>query len=231
MPLPRLVMADGAIETLKWLALVLMTVDHVNKYLLHESGPAMFAAGRLAFPLFSFVLAYNLARPEALARGTYQRTLKRLALYGAVAEVPFIALGGLGWGWWPLNIMAMLFVATATMYLVEKGGRGNLVLVALLMIVGGGIVEFWWPGIVMCLGAWCYCKRPSLIALAVWWGATASLFIVNKNWWALVSLPLVLVATRVDIGTPRWPRLFYVYYPAHLAALFFIQQLRVIQGN
>jgi hypothetical protein len=31
--LPRLVLADGTVEALKWFALLLMTGDHVNKYL------------------------------------------------------------------------------------------------------------------------------------------------------------------------------------------------------
>jgi len=30
-------------------------------------------------PLFVFALAYNLSRPEKLARGAYTRTMKRLA--------------------------------------------------------------------------------------------------------------------------------------------------------
>ncbi len=50
---------SGTLEGLKWLGLLLMTVDHVNKYLLHDAIPALFAAGRLAVPLFSFVLAYK----------------------------------------------------------------------------------------------------------------------------------------------------------------------------
>ena len=59
-------MADGTIEGLKWLALVLMTGDHVNKYLFNATLPVLFEAGRIALPLFVFVLAYNLARPGTL---------------------------------------------------------------------------------------------------------------------------------------------------------------------
>ena len=92
--LPRLKFSDGAIETLKWVALVLMTLDHINKYLLHDSVPALFAIGRTTMPLFAVVLAFNLARPGALEGGAAERTIKRLALFGAVATVPFIALGG-----------------------------------------------------------------------------------------------------------------------------------------
>ena len=74
-----------------------------------------------------FVLAYNLVRPGTFERGAYPRTMKRLALFGAVASVPFIALGGLFAGWWPLNVLFTLLVITATLYLVERGGAGNLI--------------------------------------------------------------------------------------------------------
>ena len=95
---PALILSSGTLEALKWLALLLMTLDHVNKHLLHASVPELFAAGRLALPLFGFVLGYNLARPGALASGGYSRTARRLAVFGSIATIPFIALGGLGWG-------------------------------------------------------------------------------------------------------------------------------------
>ena len=76
--------SDGTIEALKWIGLVVMTSDHVNKYLFNATLPGLFEAGRLCLPLFVFVLAYNLARPGTLASGAYLRTLKRLAIFGAL---------------------------------------------------------------------------------------------------------------------------------------------------
>jgi len=146
-----LVLTTGTVEALKWLGLVLMTIDHVNKYLLHEAMPALFAVGRLTMPIFAFVLAYNLARPDALVRGVYKRVAVRLASVGAIASVPFIALGGLGWGWWPLNIMGMLLVATVCAWLLDLGGRWRVALAAAAFVVGGSSVEFWWPGVAACL--------------------------------------------------------------------------------
>ncbi|MGE4125505.1 MAG: TraX family protein [Pusillimonas sp.] len=105
---------DGTVEALKWLALVLMTGDHVNKYLFNATLPVLFEAGRVALPLFVFVLAYNLARPGTLERGVYGRAMSRLTVFGALASVPFVALGGLAWGWWPLNVMFTLLVVTAS---------------------------------------------------------------------------------------------------------------------
>ena len=222
---PPLVLSSGTLEALKWLALLLMTLDHVNKHLLHASVPELFAAGRLALPLFGFVLGYNLARPGALASGGYSRTARRLAIFGTIATIPFIALGGLGWGWWPFNIMATLLVATLCAWLVEVGGTARLAAAAAAFIVGGALVEFWWPGLAVCLLAWAYCRRASWLRLALWIGALASLCVINRNLWALAALPLIFAAGQVKINVPRGRLGFYVYYPAHLAVLWIVAHL------
>src|SRR5689334_25284037 len=100
LPPPRLVLADGTVEALKWLGLLLMTGDHVNKYLFAQKLPCLFELGRLAMPIFGFVLAYNLARPGALARRAHVRLIERLLLWGVAASVPYTALGSVMGGWW-----------------------------------------------------------------------------------------------------------------------------------
>jgi len=197
------VVSDGTIEGLKWLALVLMVLDHVNKYLWNDSALAIFATGRLVMPLFSFVLAYNLARPGVIAGGGGLRTLKRLCAVGAIASVPFIALGGLAWGWWPLNIMTMLAVTVGVIMLIESSRPGRKVLAAAVFVVGGAFVEFWWPGIVIGVAAYLYCKRPSWPALIAWALGLASLYIINSNWWALAALPVIFLAPYVRVRVLR----------------------------
>ena len=222
---PVLTLSSGTLEALKWLALLLMTFDHVNKHLLHASVPELFAAGRLAMPLFGFVLGYNLARPDALADGAFKRTAIRLAVFGSIASVPFIALGGLGWGWWPFNVMATLLVATLCAWLIEAGGPARLVAAAAIFIVGGALVEFWWPGLAVCMLAWAYCRRPTWNNLALWVCALASLYVINRNLWALSALPLIFAAGHVKMNVPRGRLGFYFYYPAHLAVLWGLTRL------
>jgi hypothetical protein len=223
--LPRVQIADGTLQALKWLAVALMVIDHVNKYLLDWSVPAMFAAGRLAMPIFALCLAYNLARPGTLASGAYGRTMRRLAIGAAIATLPFIGLGKLLLAsWWPLNILATLLVATAVMYLLEAGGGRRRSLAAAVFIVGGGLVEFWWPAIALAAAAHAYFRAPSWSALAVVTASTVALSLINGNWWAFAGVALVLVATRVQLRVPRLQRCFYVVYPAHLAALWIAQR-------
>ena len=223
MNLPRLAIPNGTVEALKWLALLLMTGDHINKYLFNGTMPLLFNAGRLALPLFAFVLAYNLARPGTLERGVYVRAMKRLALFGLLATPSFIALGGLAAGWWPLNILFTLLVATAIMYLIELGGKRHLIAAALVFLAGGSLVEFCWPALTICLAVWWYCKRPALPALLLLIAACGSLWFINGNFWGLVALPLVVGAMHVDLRLPRLRWLFYAYYPLHLAALLLIR--------
>lgn len=217
--------SDGTIEALKWLALALMTLDHINKYFFGEKLPGAFELGRIAMPLFAFVLAYNLARPGALASGIYLRTMKRLALFGVAATPFFIGLGGLAFGWWPLNIMFMLLVAAATLYLAEKGGRARIWAAAGVFLVGGAFVEFWWFALAFVVCAWWYCKTASKAALVAWVLAAASLYVVNRNLWALAAMPLILAAPLVDVRMPRFRHVFYAYYPAHLAVLLLVTTL------
>jgi len=106
------------------------------------------------------------------------------------------------------------------MYLIEAGGSARFVLAAIAFIIGGSFVEFWWPGVALCLAAWRYCKQPGWVALTVWTASIAALFIINRNMWALAALPLIFLSSRISLNMPRLRKVFYVYYPAHLAVLW-----------
>jgi hypothetical protein len=213
------------VEGLKWIALALMTFDHIDKYLLSERVRPLFDCGRLAFPLFALVLAYNLARPGALERGAYSRILSRLAITAAVAEIPFTQLGGVAWGWYPLNILAALLIGSCMLWLIELGGGWRISLALLLFIVGGAFVEFWWPGVALVVSAWWYCRRASTAALVAWVLSTAALYPINGNWWALAAFPLIFYAphARWNISRLRWA--FYIYYPLHLSVLWGVKAM------
>ena len=219
--LPHLILSDGTAEALKWLGLILMTGDHINKYLFNGTLPVLFETGRLALPLFVLVLANNLARPHALECGVYMRTMIRLVIFGGLATPVFIALGGIRFGGvWPLNIMFTFLAFTATACLVEKG---RIFAAGLVFLVGGSLGEFLWPAIAFGLAIWSYRKRPTWTAAAVILISCATLWFINHNMWALAALPVILLAARFDLRVPRLRLFFYGYYPLHLALLLLIR--------
>lgn len=215
--------ASGTLEAIKWLALVLMTLDHVNKYLLSGGLPALYALGRLAMPLFVFVLAYHLAQPGARQGGVHRRAATRLALYGSLASIPHMALGAVLGGWWPLNIMFTLLAAVTLIGLLDHGGKPQLFLAVMAFSVGGLLVEYWWPALILAVAAWHYYRTPTHRHLAILTLATAALWLVNGNLWACAALPIMLLAPQVNLPVARWRHAFYLYYPAHLAVAWVIR--------
>ncbi|WP_282175275.1 TraX family protein [Vibrio diabolicus] len=218
--MPNLVISNGTIEGLKILGVILMVGDHVNKYLFNGTLPYLFEAGRLALPIFVFVLAYNLARPGQFERGTYERTMKRLAVFGVIASIPFMALGGLYDGWWPLNILFTLLAITATAYFIE---RKQFFFAFLVFINAGTSVEFWWPAMLLGLAIWAYLKQPSLYSAGIAVLACAGLGYANENMWALAALPILASSTMFDLKVPRIRWAFYAFYPLHLGLLWLIR--------
>lgn len=225
---------NGTLEALKWLGVLLMTLDHVNKYLLHAAVPAMYAAGRLCVPLFGMVLAYNLARPGAHAAGVDLRTAKRLAAFGLLACLPAMALGGLIGGWWPLNILCTLLVATLVIAAAERGGVLGVTAACVIFLVGGGLVEFCWPALGFVVAAWRYFRTRSPWALLATVLITPTLALnawalgampLRSGLWALLALPLIACATKVDLSVKRHRWFFYAYFPAHLGLIWVARSL------
>jgi hypothetical protein len=215
-------MTDGALASIKWVALVLMVFDHINKYLYGEKLPVIFPLGRVVMPMFGFVLAYNLARPDALTRGLHGRMLYRLTLAGLAASPVFIILNGLyvtANAWWPLNILFMLLLVVLLTYLIDRGGAKNYVLAIALFLLGGALVEYLWMGVLCCLGAWLFCREATPSRLLLWFLGTLSLTLVNGNAWALLAVPIVLMASGIALRLPRLTWAFYAFYPTHLLVL------------
>lgn len=225
MIVPRLNIEDNRLEVIKWIGLMLMTGDHINKYLFSEQWHYMFYAGRTVMPLFVIVLAYNLARPDTLTNGVYGRTMKRLFVAGIVSTPAFVALGGLVSGWWPLNIMLTLFVMTAILYMMERGGIASKIAAIVLMVIGGSSVEFWWPAILLGVSVWNYCKRPSVVWIIIGVAAIASLRVINGNYWAFAALPVIALANCVPLRIPRFKWFFYTFYPVHLTLILAVSRI------
>ena len=166
------------------------------------------------------VLAYNLARPNSLARGVYRRTAGRLLTFGVLATPASLALGGLVAGAYPLNILFTLLVATVVIQLLDCD---RPVAAVIAFGIGGAVVEFWWPAIGLCVAVWLHARKPSWTCLALGIFCCASLQVINANAWALAVIPVLLVAVRLKLVMRRRRWVFHAYYPVHLMAIWLLR--------
>lgn len=94
---------------LKWLAIISMAVDHVSEHLLNGYQPGR-AMGRLAFPLFAMLIAYNYAH---FYQGRFPtKYISRLLFFGLLAQVAYVTFG-----LERLNIMTTLSLGLLAMFL------------------------------------------------------------------------------------------------------------------
>ena len=215
-----LAMSAASIDALKWLAVALMVLDHINKFVFKESMPSMFALGRVAMPLFVFVLGYNLARPGALQAGAYRRVFTRLLVFGVLSVVPHALMNTLVWGWWPANIMFTLAVAALVAWMLDRGGPVSVIVACLVFVFAGSLVEFWWPAIAACLFVWAYFKTSLPVYAAGFVASLLALYVINGNFWALLALPVILAARSWRWPLPRLKWFFYGFYPLHFLLIW-----------
>ncbi|WP_254044986.1 TraX family protein, partial [Xanthomonas citri] len=98
-------MTSSGRELLKWIAVICMTCDHVATIVYGGHVPMLSQFGRIAFPLFAMVMAYNLAQE----RVDYAKSARRLLIWGLLAQpVHAWAFGT----WWPLNVLLTFCLAT-----------------------------------------------------------------------------------------------------------------------
>lgn len=217
----HVVRAVYTIDNIKWAAAVAMVLDHVNKYLLDGSVGWMYAIGRSAFPMFVGVLAYKLSRCSTEAR---ERMIGRLLAAAVLSMAPYIGMGrgALAFGWWPLPVLWTLCAVVVLIHVSDSGLPGAVRWLAslTLFVVGGGVGEFWWPGVGLGLSLYWLFKQPSSIGAGA--GVCVSfigLCWINGTAWGLASVPCALVAARLR-ALPSWQLGFYAFYPGHLAVLW-----------
>ena len=225
-------MTSGGREFLKWLAVVLMTGDHVITILGLGYVPVATELGRVAFPLFALVLAYNLALPGA----DLAKSIRRLTVWGLVATpVAYLAFGSLV----PLNVLLTFAVACSAIWSMQTR---NWPLTAAAMLVAPLVLDYGWPGVWLVVAAYGWFRahgkrmhwllgcgefrRSRLyLVLPIWiWVCMGLLCLYNGNAWALLALPVMQLGEYAwSIPRTRWA--FYGYYVGHLGVLTLVAGL------
>ena len=228
-------------SVLKWIAVITMTIDHVAFFLLDPQTIyylAMRIIGRLAFPIFAFLIAEGFHHTHSVFR-----YLKRLLILGVVFEVMILSIYqfyDVNLSIIPLferninrmNIMFSLGLGLIGLYLVHHEHIKVRFLVipaaCLSLFLPYGYYGF---GLIMLFGLIKdnQVRMSAFVSLTLIYTSLPQLFkgvpfVGGSVWQAFGVLTLPLIFMYKGSKGRDWKWFFYVYYPLHVFVLFMIYQ-------
>ncbi|MBD8237782.1 TraX family protein [Pseudomonas fluorescens] len=234
MPVGRV--RDGALDLLKWLALLCMVLDHLRYVGLSLDG--LYVPGRLAFPWFCLAIAANLHRTRHAPVTGHWRYLAWLLLFSVISEVPyrlFIEDAD------TLNVLPTLALGL----LVARGWQQKAVVDRGLALIAVTIAAwfsshlmFGFFGVLLPLAMllvfrrpWYFSVLPGLVCVA----ANQWQILINSGTpVALMGLATCLIAPLLGLvllrhaknaAPPPMRRWAYSLYPLHFLLLLLVRQI------
>ena len=227
-------------SVLKCLAIAVMFLDHIgacllevfvlnvhgnsplagqigNLYFWYDLDQILRSAGRMAFPIFCFLLVEG-----AVHTRSPKKYLLRLALFAAVSEVPFdLALHNQAFYWGSQNVFFTLFLGLLVILIFQRypaeGWKGMLALAALAAAAELGGTDYGAIGVGVIAAMYLLRERP----LAAYLISLVLLALLNMQ--ELCSIPAFLALALYNGKRGRQPKyFFYVFYPAHLLLLWMV---------
>jgi hypothetical protein len=233
--------------TLKWIAVISMLTDHIGVALIPSGTPAYFvcrAIGRLAFPLFAYLIAEGY-----FYTNNYKRYIVRLIIFAFISEIPYDLLRH---GHFPVwnnqNVLVTFAIALAALYFFDRFAAADNRLPALLTLLSAALAaqlfnsDYGVYGILLVFVF--YFHRGNTRAMVTWYSviviihavlnAIGALPYTNSVILSLISglalfslIPILLYVKNRKKGytAPFWKYFFYIFYPAHMMILFILSRL------
>lgn len=216
---------DYGRELLKWIAIITMTIDHIGAVLYPELVVLRWI-GRLAFPLFAYLLMLGLESTRNVR--TY---FVRLLLFALISQIPFfLAIGKLPFDMF--NIFFTLSFGLVFVYFFRKGQAVAFIplLISFVVPIDYGVYGI---AVIGCMYFLIENQRLGVILLVLL--NMLFLFPPSSQILSLAAIPLILlhkngfltikkIKNDEKFRIPLWRKyFFYIYYPLHLALLYLIK--------
>ena len=213
---------------LKIIAVVTMTIDHAGKVFFPEY-MWMTMIGRLAFPLFCFLLTEGF-----IHTGNVRKYLARLFVFALISEIPFDwALHGRIFYWDAQNVFFTLLLGLlviAGLHLVEQHFAGTTVGKTILRVGLNAVIIL--TGCVLALVLKTDYDFKGILAITVlylfrnrkkaqmWAGVIIFLLMDSLEMFAALSFILIWFYNGTRGRQNKY--FFYFFYPAHLLLLWLV---------
>lgn len=210
---------------LKIIALVTMTIDHIGLQLLPQF-PLLRIIGRLAFPIFAFMIAEGCQ----YTRNRRKYLLSMVCLAALCQLVYLVAMGSVY-----MSVLVTFSLSILLIYAMDYGRerRGTAWLVPLAAftaiyflsevlprVLRGtdyGIDYGLW-GILLPVVVYLAKDRPRKLLMAALALCMIAIGSSPAQWWGLSAIPL-LALYNGKRGKRKMKYLFYIYYPLHLVVI------------
>ena len=216
-------------NTLKIIAMLAMMMDHIGLYFFDNATPFR-AIGRLAFPIFSYMIAEGCRYTKNRAK--YLGMIAGLALVMQV--VYYIAMQSLY-----QCILVTFSLSIAVIYSIDEYLKRKSLLagvIAALLIVASIFLSLIAPeifkeegfdldygiiGVILPIAVYYAPDKSSRLFLTFLVLIAHSVIGTPVQWFSLLSLPL-LALYNGRRGKYRMKYRFYIFYPVHLVLIYFI---------
>lgn len=222
--------------TLKMIGIVTMFIDHTG-YILFPNDLWFRIVGRLAFPIFAFLIAEGFRH----TRDVYKYLL-RLSIFAVVIQLPFILAGlipALDFGVSvPYNIFFTLALGLLVLIMLEKNRKLLVLLPLVIAFIYYFNPDYGFYGLATILVMY-YLKDEWLVVgwialnfflylfstngVTLFTGSIESLRYSSVQVWSIMSIFIIMLYNHKK--GPKMKYFFYLFYPIHLIVLYGISML------
>lgn len=218
-------------NTLKLIALLAMTVDHMGEILFPQI-ILLRIIGRLAYPIFAFMISEGCF----YTKHKYRYFFEVLGIGALCQIVYFVVFGSLY-----MNIMIVFAFSILIIFAIQKAidtKNAGIMVLALSLIglafflsvilpryVKGLQFDYGFVGIILPVAV--YLIPRFRLKLVVFAAGLVVLAILNNpavQLWSLLSLPLLMLYNG-ERGKLKIKHFFYIYYPAHMLGIWLVSFL------
>ncbi|MEK5071766.1 TraX family protein [Sporosarcina sp. FSL K6-1508] len=207
------IIRDGRLDLLKWIALFTMVIDHVG-YAFFPDVTGFRIIGRISFPIYAFLIAEGSQRTR-----NKRKYIERLLLFAFIAQIPYMLMFHTIYPNILFTLVIGLLFINTTWYNIAI-----LITIGILLPLDYG----WWGLLLPTLFA--YGRTRNIFGFLL----IAALTVVNAisngaliQLYAIVGFLLIFGMPETEkIQIPvinRW--IFYWFYPVHLLIIYLLSLL------
>jgi len=204
---------EGRLDFLKWIAVLTMVIDHIG-YLFFPNITEFRMIGRLAFPIFAYLIAEGSIRTS-----NKRKYLERLLLFAFISQIPYMLVFQTVYPNILFTLVIGLYFITITWYHIVV-----LVLISVFLPI-----DYEWWGLVL-PAFFVYCRDRKVFGFVLLSSLTIAYVLstgVLVQIFAILGILLIFgLPAMKGIQIPvlnRW--FFYWFYPVHLLLIIFISLL------